>query len=70
MRSGRAQLLSKTILSYLAQLRKLSRAAVASRATSSNCEIARVQRFKNHLTKRTRMRTIASRGLKPISENA
>ena len=47
-----------------------SRAALASRATSSDCEIARVQRFKKQLAKRTRMRTLASRALEQIPRTA
>ena len=47
-----------------------SRAALTSRATSSDCEIARVQRCKKQLAKRTRMRTLASRALEQIPRTA
>ena len=47
-----------------------SRAAFASRATSSDCKIARVQRCKIQMAKRTRMRTLASRALEQIPRTA
>ena len=45
-------------------------AALGLRATSSDCKIAQVQKFKERLAKRTRMRTLASRAHEQFPGNA